>query len=836
MHGIYEQCIRVGIEEGWHQTLAKKEQTGATSLLAHVLNVMSVAESVMEMLGKFSNNDKLKVLAACFIHDSGKLSEEVQQKLAGERKGMFKHKGSDIASTEEKKTILSKIGIPTNSQDEIISMDRVMESIESSTHKTDILSGAATQEKLWRTVQLADQLVSRKQLSNLDLTQEGTLMMTLRRLGLSIDYHKISTIRGILTQLLHKALSKAYENKGWKPILYYPDGTVYLSKQANRPNFTEEHLTHMISRTTEEFIKNIDSVMLGNAVFGNIRTTVIKTPEFLFFNEDTIRAFWRYIAIQKFVTTPLPPSDKVPIYKKLLKLRDNEEESIFMLRFKKRRSVAYLFHIMKEIVKLAAEYESDKAWLIFEEEIQNNKKNSQLVSMIKRIASTSKPQEVVSLYEILLECKVIRDEKLEDIHTKLFALFTKITLRLWKEVVSKKSSSLLEYANRLLQDIEKPMLFDIRSISDSIFTNYSSGKNKGAIFCSLCGGVPENVASEPLVGEGVESFQNAIKGGSNLGGKNKAKLCMLCEMEAKLRSIFVSNNADVILVLPQLNLGSTMRIKWQEIIQKLFLGLQTFGMRPVNERYWYDMVIHAQISDSSLKILQDIKESPKNKKEIINNYIQFLENTYENITEFKEREKIKVPCNNFQELAEMIYDSTVKLPKDLSKELELELIVSTKTHASYESPNYLLISLGNPIGRRDESETSAIIRKVFVGLLIARLFLASAIFPDTSLGVYYHIETPKGYLRLPMKLGLYDFYKKLGTYGWVHTNQMDQVLRRLAIYLKTESILFASKSDFGRDTLLQTVKKLPGEVLNRNLQITGEPNRTLYSYLNELLM
>lgn len=834
MQSIYERCVAVGIEEKWHQILAKGEKTGASSLLAHVLNVMSVAESIMNILNGFSDDDKTKVLAACMIHDSGKVNEDIQKKLSGELRGKFVHKGSDVATTEEKKRILNKIGIPTEFADEIISIDRSMESIESITHKTDILSGATTKEKLRLIVQLADQLVSRKQLQNFDSIREGNLTMALNRLGLHLDYHKVSTIRGVITQLLHNSLSKVYEENGWKAVLYYPDGTVYISKYHEVPLFKRDDLSRSIAQNIENFINNIDYNLLGRAVFGDIRTTVIRTPEFLFFNEDTIRAFWKYIAIANFVKNPPLPPDKKDKYSRLLKVKRDDEEAILMLRFKKVRSAAYLSHIMKEIVKLAASYDNDKAWSIFEEAIQHHRESPELIKDMKTIASTSEPEKVVRLYDMLVQSKVVVGEKLEEIQTSLIDLYTKITLKLWKEVVSGNSSTLAQYANKLLEDIERPLMMDVKDVSISLVRNYSHGKSKGTVFCPFCSSIPQNEASEPLVGKGVESFQNAISGGSRLGGKNKAKLCLLCEMEAKIRSVFVSDNAEAILVLPQLNLSHVMRTKWQEILHDLFNGLQTLGIRPMDERYWVDAILNGQINGTATSILKIIKES--NRKDVIRRYARFFEDTYVDIATFQELTEVKVESKDFQELAEMLYDGRLQLSTETSRQIKVQLVTATNTHISYESPNFLLITLGNPIGRNEESETSSIIRKVFIGLLTARLFLASVVFPDIPLAVYHYSETPKGYLRLPMKLGLFDVYTKLGIQSWVHTDQIDHVLRQIATCLKIESILFGSGSDYGKDTLLQIFKKEPGEVLNRHLQIKHEFHRTLYTCLNEVSM
>ena len=90
-----------------------------------------------------------------------------------------------------------------------------MERPENSSHKIDIACSQVPEEKVWRVVQLADQIVSQKSLDTIEL-KKGTLFAeTLQRLGVNLSYHKVSMIRGITTQLLHNGVMMAFQNHGW---------------------------------------------------------------------------------------------------------------------------------------------------------------------------------------------------------------------------------------------------------------------------------------------------------------------------------------------------------------------------------------------------------------------------------------------------------------------------------------------------------------------------------------------------------------------------------------------------------------------------------------------
>ncbi len=93
------------------------------------------------------------------------------------------------------------------------------------------------------------------------------------------------------------------------------------------------------------------------------------------------------------------------------------------------------------------------------------------------------------------------------------------------------------------------------------------------------------------------------------------------------------------------------------------------------------------------------------------------------------------------------------------------------------------------------------------------------------------MEPTKGYFKLPKKLGLTSIYKKLGISEWIKINQVDEILLKLALYLKLDDMLLATRSDFGKDNLLNILKKHPGEVLNRHLQVNKEVSHAIHAYL-----
>jgi len=828
---LYSKCIDIALRERWHLLLAKREATGSDSLLTHTLNVMSAAEIIMKILGGFSETERVSVLAGCFIHDSGKEDEKAQEILSGRHQGALRHK----EGKDRKGYLLKELGINEALQETALAVDMIMERPESSGHKIDIVSTQMPEEKIWRTAQLADQIVSQKSLARLEI-KEGTLFAeTLKRLGLNFSYHKVSVIRGIVTQLLHNGVTKAYEKRGWTPILFYPDGTVYISRGANTVFPDKKEILQNIKEEVESYINNIPPSKLGASAFsGDIRISVLSSPEFLFRDDKCIEAFWQRVESQRAIREASFPKEerKAEEWYRLLANKPNEDRAVIELKYKKIRAATRLAFVMKEIVS-CCEAEEPKAWKFFMQELQERFQTSNDIDKIlRRLANTTPAEQLVQIYESLTKPTDMDERNIELLIEKLTEHFKEITKRLRQLVSDKIAIDSRRIAEQLLGDLEIPLVRDLRTESLEAVKGYRSGKVRGSVSCVLCGSRPVTQGTEPLIGEGVESFINLMKGGTRIGGTHKAWICTLCDLEAKIRLVFISSHKETLLILPQLNISESLRKKWDRLLKHLIDGMEERGLKPLKDRYWIDVVIDGKLNEGERQILDDVVRKDTFKGTRTKAISKWLEDRYSSIDKMKAfLASASINVKDFENAAIQIIDGKIRLPPQVAREMEEDFKRTSGMHSSYVSPNYILVASSFPITQLEESETSAILRKVFIGLLLSRLFLASVMYPDIVLGIYYHVEPTKGYLKLPKKLGLAGIYKKLGISEWVRINQVDEVLLKLALYLKLDDMLLATRTDFGKDNLLNILKKHPGEVLNRHLQVSKEVSPALHAYL-----
>ena len=827
---LFNKCIEVALKEKWHLLLSKREATGTDSLLTHTLNVMSVAETLMKILGGFDEVEKLEVLSGCFIHDSGKEDPEVQQILSGGNSGSLKHKGD----MNRKSQLLKAMGIDNSLHETILAIDTIMERPESSNHKIDIVCSQVPEEKIWRVVQLADQIVSQKSLDNIELKKGSLFAETLDRLGVNLSYHKVSMIRGIITQLLHNGVMKAYGEYGWIPTLYYPDGTVYISKESTNIPGREEILGY-VKDTVENYIESIPACELGASAFsGDIRISILNSPEFLFRDDDCVDAFWERIVSQKAIREAAFPSEKQKAedWTKALATKTNEEQAVIELRYKKVRAITRLAIVMKEVASYCEEKRSG-AWGFFIKELRERLQvKEDIDKVLRRVANTSPTEQLVEVYNDLALPTMLDEKNVDFLVRATMIHFKEITKKLRKFMNGTIQIDFQKIAEQLLDDLERPLVNDPHLRSLETNRRYQSGKTKGSVSCILCGNPPTARGTKPLIGEGVESFLNLMKGGIRINGDHKAWICPLCELEAKIRLVFVPDNKETILVLPQLNISESIKKKWSKGLKNLIDGMEDLGLKPLRDRYWIDIVISGKIDEDEKQIFTDIIQNDASKEARIRTISKWLENRYTSIDDMKPfLPNDAMAVKDFEAAALHLVEEKLHLPEEVMLEMGKDVKKSAGLHCSYVSPNYILITSAFPTAQMDESETSAIIRKVFIGLLLSRLFLASVVYPVTALGMYYHTGPTKGYLRVPQKLGLVNIYRRLGISNWIKVGQIDDMLLKLAYYLKVDDILLATDSGFGKDNLLILLKKQPGEVLNRYLQVNKEINPALYTYL-----
>lgn len=823
---IFASAIHVGLNRKWHTLRAKIKVTQC--LLVHTLNVMSSIESIGKIT-ELSEKEITIALGAGFIHDAAKAKSEAQQVLT-QGKGIFFHKDSDAIKDEELKEMLNELGIVDETcVKECIAIARSMEELESATHLTDLLKMPPRNIKLVYTVMLADEIASLGDISSIKI--EGKkIERTLAKLGLHLYYYKVSVIRGILTQLLHRTMRSLIEAKGGIPLFYYPSGTLFISKiPIEEPQRKE--IQQSLEKEINNYINKIDPIKIGKAIFGGITQTVILAPELLSTSNDAIKAFWSFISKQRFIQNPqLPPrNDQKRRWLRLISDKFSlQDEPLIEEKFKEIRAVLYLTQILKEIYKISQQNKAVDEIIIttLASEIGLSRSKMEiLLPALLKVSLTTQAEEGISIYEELVTTSKLYELRRSEIIDKIVQSYTRITFKLFEENLFEFKFPTTDIAELLIKELEKPFMLPVKEFSDSISRNYSNGKMSGGISCALCSSAPDLEAPSSLVGEGTEAFTNFVKGGTRLGGRNKVKICKLCSYEAKIRGIFLKDPEETIFVFPQVQIGAQIGNVWQELINKL-LTAQYDGIRALQDLdSWSTTILQGKLNESTSEIFKVLSEKSSGwSSEVIKNKIQ---NDYsESVEDFLRIFNLSPEENKYKtikELSEAIINKKIQLPKEVADDFHSTLADATRFSVNMETPNYIVVTLSG-LRHKKESETSYFLRKLFLGSILARLFLSSVTFTGIPFEIKF-ASSPRGYLEVPRKIGLTMIYKKLDINDWITLEQIDEVLFRTAALIKIEKSLTRTV-DIGKDSLYILSKESPGRILNRYLQATGDKHNS----------
>jgi len=266
------------IEYGFHITPAKWGEVSQQSKLAHILNGVFPVFRIFEFLEnegqKFQEDFKRETICAIVIHDV----------LKG-----IKRDHTDVELKEVKdwveKLSLKHFYPALNEKD--------MRAIIAAHMKWSLRKGAILTSDLdprvLVLVNLADYLSSMETPDQFDVAQR-----TLEEINPSfmLIYHKISDVRGYITGFIHIVLEEILKEKcGAIPLLYFPNGTVYIGKKEKilktdlvDPAFSED-IFHKLQKKVEG---EISEDLLDNWINPTSTGNPINPLSFFFFSLEKV--------------------------------------------------------------------------------------------------------------------------------------------------------------------------------------------------------------------------------------------------------------------------------------------------------------------------------------------------------------------------------------------------------------------------------------------------------------------------------------------------------------------------------------------------------------------
>lgn len=913
LKNIPEKLVHYGFQKRWHLVEAKWSRDISTreeharnhdTLLSHALTSAAIAATLSDLL-ELDPKEKLMCVVASFFHDYGKSHEQYQMSLQLHQAGSYldrqKIAVQKLIPLEEVTHLLRQIGDGLDElAEEVLSLALRNEAIESDKHLLDTLvaGGVKRGETLRDVVQLADLLASQKSiyiaLKAVNRPSKG-LHELLSKYNLTLTIHQVSIIRGTLTQLVHKSLEEAFTEKNWKPVAWYPEGTLYIGKAQDVQDVDFEFAKKMVQRNIRHFFeeKEIDLV---KASFGSWTATLLSFPDFIFINSKTIRNFWNLIiGKDNYVKRP-KPSDKDQKHVKNSKGYEDEDE--IRAYTQPRQALFNLWRVYRGL----NDFIDERIEQVLTDKTQKREIIEKLVNVRKKLGA---PDELLkNKYSIATK----PEQKFEKVGEALYQVFDPSRTLNLDDLINKAIDSLcsniidqfnevqtfislepqiIDLTEKICTEIAYPASTSSLQVIQEVKEAYDTGKKKLPPLCFLCSRPSFEPGIASLVGSGPESFSNFLAAGTKIGGENKARICVLCKWEALIRRLYVKNVEEVIYVLPHMTQSRYHSQIVKTIIAQIIQGSgRDVGFNPIQKtKQWATIVLEKKLY-SNLKHLKeffkDVEEDAR-----VRELEAVLKESYETVEDLLEavdstvleqyNAQYKKKLRNHKDVARAIIQRNlaIKISDIIENEDDYfeKLKLASRFNYCYETPNYLMFFLETPLGKKDESEPTRILRKIFMGAILGVLFLSTVEFGEITNSIFVPLAR-RGYVRLPRHMTLLPIYRKVlgscskrfglsfdqqlshATSSAEHPEQVvhnkykvvtrlhhvdylpfpctEDVIHKLAALIMLDWESANTDATFGKDNLLRIAQITPGRFLNRYVQKTGKtvPVKTLIDLLD----
>jgi len=858
---LWDQFIEVGLERGWHLKVGKWGAGGTASLLSHSLTVAGVAEQVFRKIGLPENEIRIGI-ATAFLHDFLKESHSSREEI--ERTGRLLDKEFTESDIGEISDILHRIGYDDD-EIEIVASILTHGALQSLEHLQTILRRVPNRDlpRVRRLVhEVADPLASIKDLSEFERNRRR-FDESLREWGLRLEYHQVSTIRGVTTSLCHRAIEEIYSSWGFEPILYYPEGTVYLGR-SDRPLDTDGFRDAFVQEywnKLESYIEYVPEENIVSAIIGPYNQSKIPTPEFAYASDSILNRFWDNIRSGNSVSDPAGLEKYIDVARRLSEHEDLEielsDDAIRDDAIKELLGIFVIFYYFKEIrdhafgdngfsgngdgepiSKLRVEYESTGCGerLDFEEflEIIDGLSHSGVGVDEKILRNAARLRRLFP--DDLLRSQVL------DKAVNLCKRFSKILRPYAEKRKGLRATPIPEY---LLPEIVRPFVASPEHIAQEIFNHYSRGKEAGGtIVCPVCGNKPEKEIRSKKVGKGEsKSFTNFLIGGSTLQNRT---ICTLCDLEMSLRSPYLhylQQGADAYeyYIIPQLNLSPWQMQLWANRIVDFARVKGFHGEDPLTRLdTWADQIgaqgLHV-LNRQSKQMIDDLFRDEKNRgRKIRDRILRVIEKEYDGSTE-EFIQSMRMRGESVDSLVEKILNDDPSLSpeiKELVKEWERGIMLPLIT------PNFFLLSFPVPKSETDDHRASGTVRHLFRGALLSRIFLASVIVKELKFEPLIEMRS-HGAVKVPTDLHFTEGFRRTGIKlqnDWLSIEDTDRALEKIvSIFLVADEIKRAERSGKSRKGEYMMILNEPkGRTLNRIVQAQKnvKPDLRLFEQLDRI--
>lgn len=583
---------------GWKAKLAKS-RSFEQSLFEHTLIELDVLLELLPILANphhygLSETEQKVLTIALIVHDTGKETDPWQAYIRSARSDQW----VPHVIPELTRTVVPELCVALGFEDLHGSVQQVMaECAELHHHRPGKSDGAIMEAMLdsgsdrFMTLASLVKAIDHFCSAASAVDAEGAL-----RHDPSLGHHvKVSrhevAVRGVSTTFLHQAARTAFQHRGWKPLLYFSNATVYGADPSDNPTLPSREAVHDLLKAQLDvaIAKDITTLVVGKSPTGNI----LPKPDLLTFDE--VRLYLqnaaRKINPQSLAQKPLGAKRRVVEDYWKLKGRSGvltdeqvEQQAERISTAQPEMMVFKFFKAMMDPNKVEVIHESGVALAkqLYEEVFGSSSwATLQSTSTLMPARDMAK---TVDHFWALPGSSVGRsqNDQIETIPSEerlaiLVDLLNGIAQKVFAATAmpSPRAALSQRMAEAFSQDLIQPTLDNnVRAIAQKQLEHYSRSKpfagkesTKGVYLCPICNAPFDFKDGIKASADFIDNPQTHTNRAPAHGPFGYILVCTTCYYERLLRQILLgSRPSEVVTLMPRLNLGPG---KGEQLVSKV---------------------------------------------------------------------------------------------------------------------------------------------------------------------------------------------------------------------------------------------------------------------------
>lgn len=670
---------------------------------------------------------------------------------------------------------------------------------------------------------------------------------------LKVAMHEV-LIRGVSTTFIHRACQVSFEEKGWKPILYFPDATLYVADPNDKPVLPDRNSirAHLKAEIDAAIARDVTALMVGSPV-GNI----LPKPHLFSFKEcrQYLETASKKVSAMSLARKPLKAKRKVvEDYWKLTNhagLPTDAEVESEAARISSAQPEMLVFKFFKAMMdpEKIEQVGTDGAVLarnlyegIFGPGSWAALQSTSTLMPAKDMARTIDyfwrlPGESVGYPHVPKVEELPSNTRVQVLINLLVGIADQVYAKINRP--SPRDVLAEDMARAFISDLIQPAeSTDVQKFAERQLEYYErskpySGKEsaKGTYFCPICNNPFDPDKAVKASADFIDNPQTHTNRGVAHGSFGYVMVCMTCYYERIIIQILLgSRPAELIVLLPRLNFGPAIggdlvRKVWEwveaakglmrgqtgELDSGFSLGLIEQAARKLGDRDPFTLESKELLSLFTYRFTRDTQK--KRRREALKRLQE----------EFDcDLDSLNCACSQYpafrswDEAVDALMENRILQQDFIAIRREVFRLYET-LHLICRTPNMVFIPMTYEISAgNNESETSKALRRLYVSLVLSLVFDASvAILKEDEIVGF---QGRSGAAFVPPVPSV----RVLVGYDWVPAFEA----RRWLDAIGAASLLIRDTQLPERSALYQILASNPAERLARRIEENSQKNLT----------